>query len=354
MLKKKLAATVLAAVLTVCMTTTALAHDGWSQTNAPIIGQGEVSYVDLLLGNHSNGHKSYRIAGQWSTDTSKVFVTTPADKKVDITATRFYTGEAATATEPAINNGFIASFSSSSPGAYIISVEGDSIFKHGETASRTLRRAKSFVAVSDIPILDRVKTLKGFSKAVNMDRAELVPDFNPSAVTPGEQLNVRLLLKGKPLANTEVSLIRRSNSEAQTLTTNSEGEAAFTTGPADYYLLRAKPSTDEKKDGEYSVTNYEATMTFMVQNGAVKLPSSKVNPVPYVYVNGKLVDAPSAAIKNGSTYVNASFVKQYLDASYTGEVSVQLRAVSEKLGANIEFLSAVGGTRSAVLIYTRA
>lgn len=353
MVKKKLAAAALATVLAFGMTTTALAHDGWSQTNAPIIAQGEVSYVDLLLGNHSNHHKSYRIAGQWSTDTSKVFVTTPAGKKVDITGTRFYTGEAATDTEPALNNGFIASFSSSSPGAYIISVEGDSVFKHGEVASRTLRSAKSFVAVSDIPTLDRVKALTGFSKAVNEDRAELIPQFNPASVTPNEKVSVQLLLKGSPLADTEVSLIRRSNSDAHTFTTDAQGKISFTTGPADFYLLRAKPNTDEKKDGEYGTTNYEATMTFMVQNGSVKLPSSTVNPVPYIYVNGKIVDAPSVEIKDGSTYVNASFVKEYLDTSYTGAGSVPLRSAAENIGATVEFLPAVGDTRAAVLIYTK-
>lgn len=356
MFKKKFAATVLLAVLlTFSVSSSVFAHDGWSQTNAPIIAQGEVSYVDLLLGNHSNEHKSYRIAGQWSTDSSKVYVITPAGKKADITSTRFYTGEAATEEEPAVNNGFIATFSSSSPGAYIITVEGDSIFKHGDVASRTLRSAKTFVAVSDIPTLERVTALKGFSKAVSTDRAELVPEFNPAAVTPNEQVSIRLFMKGKPLTNTEVSLIRRSNSEAQTFTTDADGKISFKTGPADYYLLRAKPSTDESKEGEYSQVNYEATMTFTVQNGSVKLTSSsKANHVPYVYVNGKLVDAAGVEIVNGTTYASASFIKQHLDVSYHGKDSAPVRATAGKLGAAVEYLPAVGDTRAAVLIYIQS
>jgi uncharacterized GH25 family protein len=347
--KKKFAAIALVALMTFGITATALAHDGWSQTNTPIIAQGEVSYVDLLFGNHANEHSSYRITGQWSKDTSKVYVTTPVGKKVDITSTMFYTGEAATETAPAVNNGYLATFSSSAPGAYIISVEADSIYK----TTRTLRNAKSFVAVSDIPTLERIKLLKGFSREINSDRAEWVPVFNPAAITPGEQVSVQLLLKGKPLVDTEATLIQRSNSKAQKLKTNAEGIISFKTGSADYYLLRAKPNTDEKKDGEYGATSYEATMTFTVQNGSVKLPYSKVQPVPYVYVNGKLATTPGLSIKAGSTFADAAFIKQYVDATYASDQPGALRTIVESLQGSIEYLPAVGDTRAAVLIYMK-
>lgn len=195
---KKVASAALAAALTLAAAVPVFAHDGWSQTSAPIVAQGQVSYVELLYGNHSNEHKSYRIDGQWGS-TSKVFVTTPGGVKSDITGTRFYTGEAATETTPALNNYFVASFKSNVPGAYIISTEADSVYKGADAASRTLRSAKSFVAVSDIPVLERVKALTGFSKQVSPDRAELIPLFNPAAVTPDEQVAIQLLLKGSRL-----------------------------------------------------------------------------------------------------------------------------------------------------------
>lgn len=350
---RKLFSIILVSVLVFVLAIPVFAHDGWSQTNSPIIAPGEVSYVDLYLGNHSNGHKSYRIAGQWSLDTSKVYVISPAGKKADITSTRYYTGEAATETEPAVNNGFVASFSSSSLGGYIISVEGDSIFKHGDVASRTLRSAKSFVAISDIPTLERVRALRGFSRQVSTDRAELVPAFNPTAITPQQSISVQLLLKGKPLADTEVDLIRRSNSDAQVLTTNTDGWVTFTTGPADYYLLRAKPGTTESKEGEYSKMNYEATMTFSVQNGTSSLPWAQTNPVPYVYVNGIIVANNNIVVKSGFTYVDGDFIRQHIDASYSGNGSVVLRTASESVGASLEYMPAVGESRAAVLIYTK-
>lgn len=354
--RKKLASAALAAVLTLGASIPVFAHDGWSQTNTPIVASGQVSYVELMLGNHSNEHKSYRIAGQWSADTTKVFVTTPAGVKSDITGTRFYTGEAATETEPAVNNYFVASFKSNVPGAYVVSVEGDSIFKHGDASSRTLRSAKSFVAVGDIPVAERVKALKGFSKQVSPDRAELVPQFNPAAVAPSEQVSVQLLMKGKPLADTEVDLIRRSNSEAQQLKTDASGIVTFTTGAADYYLMRAKPATTESKEGEYASINYEATMTFTVQNQSPKLPGTAASTVPHLYVNGNAVEAVAAAavtVKKGTAMVDASFIRQYVNASFKGQGLVALRSAAEGAGAIVEYFPAVGDNRAAIAIYTK-
>lgn len=351
--RKKIAVAALAAVLTLSAAVPAFAHDGWSQTSAPIVAPGQVSYVELMYGNHSNEHKSYRIDGQWGLDTSKVYVTTPAGVKSDITSTRFYTGEAATETEPATNNYFVASFKSNVPGAYIVSVEGDSVYKSATAASRTLRSAKSFVAVGDIPVLERVKALKGFSKQVSRDRAELVPQFNPAAVTPDQNVSIQLLLKGQPLADTVVDIIRRSNSEATELKTDANGIVSFTTGAADYYLVRSKPSTAEAKEGEYDTTNYEATMTFTVQNESPKLPGTAASAKPHIYVNGTVVTADSLTIQQGAAKVDASFIRNYVDANYEGTGLVALRSASEAAGATVEYFPAVGDNRAAVAIYTK-
>lgn len=346
---KKIVSLLTGLALTLSLSIPVFAHDGWSQTNTPIVSSGEVSYVELLLGNHSNEHKSYRIEGKWSTQTSKVYVTAPSGVKADISSTLFYTGEIGTE-NPGVNNSYVASFSSSAPGAYIVSVEGDSIFKHGEVASKTFRSAKSFVAVSDVATTERVKYLKGFSKQVSTDRAELVPLFNPAAVTPGQKVEAQLFLKGKPLAETEISLIRRSNSDSQVLKTDANGKISFETGPADYYLMRAKPATDEKVAGQYDSTNYEATMTFTVQNGKGQVLPGTANPVPYVYVNGKLTQSQGLSHVNGKTMVPAAFIKNVIDPSYTGSGQVELKSTAETLGATVEYLAPVGSLQPAVLI----
>ncbi|MBH5319100.1 DUF4198 domain-containing protein [Paenibacillus sp. GSMTC-2017] len=353
-IRKKVIGVALAAVLTIGAAVPVFAHDGWSQANSPIIAPGQVSYVELMLGNHSNEHKSYRIAGQWSADTSKVYVTTPAGVKSDITSTRFYTGEAATEAEPALNNYFVASFKSNAPGAYIISVEGDSVFKREGVGSRTLRSAKSFVAVGDIPVLERVKALKGFAKEVSPDRAELIPHTNPAAITTGQEVSIQLLLKGKPLADTAVDVIRRSNSEATQLKTDANGFVTLKAGAADYYLVRAKPGTTEAKAGEYDKTSYEATLTFTVQNESPKLPGKAAAGVPHIYVNGNVISADAGvSIEKGTTKVTADFVRKYITADYKGDDLSTLRTVAEANGATVEYFPAVGDNRAAVAIYTK-
>ncbi|MGG4392865.1 DUF4198 domain-containing protein [Paenibacillus thiaminolyticus] len=347
---KKAASVLLGTLLSFTLAVPAFAHDGWSQTNSPVIGAGEVAYVDMMLGNHSNEHRSYRIAGQWSTDSSKVYVMNPAGKKIDITDTRFYTGEAATETEPALNNYFVSSFSSSQPGAYIVSVEGDSIFKGADTGSRTLRSAKSFVAVMDIPTMKRASMLIGFQRQVSPDRAELVPLFNPAAAQANTSAEVQLLLKGKPLADTEVSLIRRSDSEAVTVKTDAKGVAKFKLGGADYYLLRAKPATNEKREGEYDTVSYEATMTFVVQNGTYELSGTPAEAKPQVFLNGKAQPDASFSFANGTLMADAAWANEALGHK-SAPSAVSLRDAASEAGAVLEFLPAVGANRAAVYLY---
>lgn len=150
-----------------------------------------------------------------------------------------------------------------------------------------------------------------------------------------------------------MDIIRRSNSEAIELRTDANGMISFTTGAADYYLVRAKPSTTEAMEGEYSTTNYEATMTFTVQNKSAKLPGSVSTAKPHIYLNGSVLTVNSLSIAQGTTKVDASFIKQNIDAGYEGTGLVALRTAAEAAGAVVEYFPAVGGNQAAVAIYTK-
>ncbi|HZG76345.1 MAG TPA: DUF4198 domain-containing protein [Paenibacillus sp.] len=350
-MKKTITAALAAALLTT--SSVASAHDGWAQT-APIVAAGEVAYVELLFGNHSNEHGSYRIEGNWNEETTKTYAVTPAGDKIDVTGTTFYTGEVVETDNAKINNGYVATFSALTPGAYIVSVEGDSVFAHGGVASRTLRSAKSFVAVADVPLLRRVQDLRGFGKVVSPDRAEWVPASNPAAAATGGTVSARLMLKGEPLAGVEATLVRRSTSEAERLTTDAEGYVTFEAGPADYYLLRAKPATDEKVEGEYESTNYEATMTFVVQNARAAAPKGEpASSLPTVYVDGKEADATEGGLRlaDGSLRVDAAWLGKATGRSIDAAGEASLRAAAEAAGVAVEYFPAVGGVPAAVHLY---
>lgn len=69
-------------------------------------------------------------------------------------------------------------------------------------------------------------------------------------------------------------------------------------------------------------------------------------------MNGKLVNA-KVTLKNGSAFVDASFIRQYIDNGYNVKGSVELRSAAETGGATVEALTAAGETRAAILIYTK-
>jgi hypothetical protein len=43
----------------------AVGHDGWVEITPVIVEKGQVATISLIQGNHSNEHRSYRIAGKW-------------------------------------------------------------------------------------------------------------------------------------------------------------------------------------------------------------------------------------------------------------------------------------------------
>ncbi|HEY2989876.1 MAG TPA: DUF4198 domain-containing protein, partial [Candidatus Binatia bacterium] len=50
----------------------ALAHDGWIEITPSIVENGQPVTVALMHGNHSNEHRSYRLAGKWDLEFTKV------------------------------------------------------------------------------------------------------------------------------------------------------------------------------------------------------------------------------------------------------------------------------------------
>jgi uncharacterized GH25 family protein len=87
---------------------------------------------------------------------------------------------------------------------------------------------------------------------------------------PGQDISVRLLLKGKPLPDARVSFIP----QADTLTegfddryerrTDADGRASFTPKSGDRYLVVAHHRDETETASEYDLTQYSATLTVLV------------------------------------------------------------------------------------------
>jgi len=240
----------------------ALAHDIWLQTNTPLIRIGDAVHVDVLLGNHGNEHRDFKLAGKVDAHTGKLQVHGPSGKSWDIQDRLVDVGYTP-------KEGYLtAKFSAVEPGTYTIAHTSDKVVNHGKRV-RAVRSAKCCFGVS--LSLDKI-VLPGdqFSRPLGHD-LELVFDMDPVAyMGPGKPLAVQLLFKGKPLPNARISFIPRGTTLAEGFDetferrTDSVGKATYTPDAANYYLLVVHHKLPEEKSADYDETHYTATLTVLV------------------------------------------------------------------------------------------
>ena len=69
------------------------AHDGWVEIAPVIVERNQPATIALIQGNHSNEHKSYRIAGKWNANYVTLAVVEPKGKQISLTDRLFDMGE---------------------------------------------------------------------------------------------------------------------------------------------------------------------------------------------------------------------------------------------------------------------
>jgi uncharacterized GH25 family protein len=240
----------------------ARAHDTWLETNTNLVRSGDAVYVDLKLGNHGNDHRDFKLASKITLDHATLDVVLPDDSRVDLKPELVDVGY--TPKEGYWTGRFVAV----QPGLYVVAHTRDAVVNHGRPA-RSIKSAKVCFVVS--PTLDRVpRENPGFDKPLG-HALEIVPAKNPvTPMGPGQEINVRVLLKGKPLADARVSFIP----QADTLTegfddryerkTDGDGRASFTPKAGDRYLVVTHHRDETEKSSEYDLTQYSATLTILV------------------------------------------------------------------------------------------
>ena len=249
----------------------AYAHDGWIEVPA-IVEKGQPVTIALMLGNHTNEHRSYRLAGKWDPKFTKLMIIDPSGKTDDITSSLIDLGEDEEKTGPKGPKGFhIATFTPKTEGVYIVIGREEQVLQFGdEPRFHSVRSARAAFAALDNPRVAGGKKTSGFDRTVAIDNLmEIVPVSNPVAITQNDPVTLELRYKGKPFPNQVVSVIPRLKgaASAQDLMTDEKGRVKITTGAADTYLVRAKfDERSERKEGQYDLSSYEATYVFQVFN----------------------------------------------------------------------------------------
>lgn len=244
-----------------CQVGTAFAHDSWVQANTNLERLGNPVHIGLMLGNHGNEHRDFKLAGKVDLAHSSLQLIDPTGKLHDIKTRLVDNGH-----QP--NEGYWGTlFTGSKPGLYMAVHTFDKVMSYAPV--RDIKSAKTFFVVSRS--LDRVpRAQSGFNRRLG-HALELVPEADPvTSVAPRRSLAVRLYFKGRPLAGTRVSFIPQGETLKPGFdarferTTNANGRASFTPHKPGYYLVAAHRKEPGEKGAGYEGVNYSATLTLLV------------------------------------------------------------------------------------------
>ena len=190
----------IAGAMMLVLAATLSAHDTWVQTNTNVVRAGDNVHIDLMLGNHGNDHRDFKLASKIDLEGSSLTIVAPDGKRYDLKDRLTDTGYTP-------KEGYwTAAFSAAKPGLYLVAHTRDKVVSYAPT--RSIKSAKTFFLVSKS--LDNVsRDNPGFDKVLG-HALELVPETNPvTPMGPGMPIKVKLLYKGKPMADARVSFIPR-------------------------------------------------------------------------------------------------------------------------------------------------
>jgi uncharacterized GH25 family protein len=119
------------------------------------------------------------------------------------------------------------------------------------------KHAKTFVRVGR-PTGDR-----SWAQPVGL-ALEIIPEKDPTALRPGEDLPLRVLLQGKPIPFFSVALVGQREIHGMLKTTDEQGRVVFPVTKAGRWMLRATDVRRSSKSGADWESDF-ATLTFEVR-----------------------------------------------------------------------------------------
>jgi uncharacterized GH25 family protein len=243
-------------------TSLGLAHDTWVETNTPLIRTGDAVHLHLMLGNHGNNHRDFKLASKTTLEGATLVVVGPDGTQYDLRDELRDVGYAPT-------EGFWTTrFVPRDAGLYLIAHTSDRVVSHGRPVRSRKSGKTCFVAA---PLLDRVpRDQTGFDRVCGHP-LELVPVVNPVVpMGPGQPIVVRLLWHGRPLPETRISFIPRGTTLGEGFDaqyerlTDAEGQASFTPQFGQVYLVVTHVKAENETGPGYEATTYSATLTVFV------------------------------------------------------------------------------------------
>lgn len=232
------------------------AHDTWVQVSSALVRPGDVAHVDLVLGNHGNDHRDFKVAGKLATlDGATLAVIGPDGTSTDLVPVAVDLGLAA-------KEGYwSARCVPRQAGLHCIAHTRSGV-RHGKMG---FKGSKAWFLVADGP--GKVPASSAAFREPLGHPLEFVLDTDPVLDTaPGQPLTVRLLFRGQPLAGQRVSFVPRGATLAEGFdpeherTTDAQGRVSYTPREGTFVLVVAHLTKPEEKGDGYDATAYAATL----------------------------------------------------------------------------------------------
>ncbi len=118
----------------------ARAHDTWVQTNTAVVRAGDNVHIDLMLGNHGNDHRDFKLASKIGLEGATLQVFAPDGKKYDLKDRLDDIGYTP-------KEGYwTLRFSGAAPGLYMVAHTSDRVVSYAPTRSVKSARRSSWSA----------------------------------------------------------------------------------------------------------------------------------------------------------------------------------------------------------------
>ena len=241
-----------------CLCNSVGAHDTWVQTNSLLARPDDVVHVDLMLGNHGNNHRDFKLASKITIDKCTLIVKTPSGTLIDLKPRVVDCGSAA-------KEGFwSAKFDSQESGIYEVLHTLDTL--HGTT--RAIKTAKTYVLARDSHA-ELIKNVDLAAVPINKN-LEIVLDTPIDQLAASTPIRCTLLKHGKPHPGVRVSFIPRGAKLADDMDANYErmsdanGHFEYTPIEGNLILIVAHDVAEDESGEGFDKTHYGATLVLSV------------------------------------------------------------------------------------------
>ena len=236
----------------------ARAHDTWVQSGPLVARYQDVVHIDLMLGNHGNNHRDFKLASKITLAPCTLEVIAPDGKRTDLKPSVVDMGSAE-------KEGFwSAKMVADQKGIYQVVHTLDTL--HGKT--RAIKSSKSYFISSTC--FGSIPT-NGKDRVVSLNKGlEFVLETPIETISAKRELKLRVLWNGKPLPGVSVAFVPRGaklteESDPQfERTSDASGYVTFTPKEGNLLLAVAHHIAAEEKGEGYDKTHYGATMVLPV------------------------------------------------------------------------------------------